>query len=199
MAVSHLLSAGLSAARIDEPRREAIERMIRNGVFPIATSSAGRLFDAVASAASVRQIASYEGQAAMELEAMSETEASDPYLLPVVEDGSLLELDSRPMWREIEEDLVRDRGASRIGGRFHLTLATAIADVCDRIRARTGLSTVALSGGCFQSRLLTTRTVEQLEKRGFETLLHSRVPPGDGGIALGQAAIARARLDASRR
>jgi hydrogenase maturation protein HypF len=73
-------------------------------------------------------------------------------------------------------------------------LAAALAESCRRAREATGLGTVALSGGCFQNRLLTTLTVARLEAAGFEVLLHSRVPPSDGGIALGQAAVAAWRL-----
>jgi hydrogenase maturation protein HypF len=90
----------------------------------------------------------------------------------------------------VVQDVERGVSAATIGGRFHLALAQAITTACRHVRDRNGLDTVALSGGCFQSRLLTTLTAEGLTKAGFEVLLHSRVPPNDGGIALGQAAVA---------
>jgi len=91
-------------------------------------------------------------------------------------------------------DVDRGLSAGAIGGRFHAALAEAIAEASRLARQRTALETVALSGGCFQSRLLTELVVKRLERDGFEVLLHARVPPNDGGIALGQAAVAAWRL-----
>jgi hydrogenase maturation protein HypF len=189
LAVSHLMASGLSTARVVNPARPAIEAMIREGIGSVPTSSAGRLFDAVASLVGIRQVTSYEGQAAMELEAASDGEAGEAYPLPVVGEGPL-EIDPRPLLRALVDDLERDAPAASIGGRFHRALAEAIGEACRRIRSRTGLGTVALSGGCFQNQLLTLLTVERLRGTGFEVLLHARVPPGDGGVALGQAAVA---------
>jgi len=188
MALSHLVAAGLPTARLQNPARGTVEAMIRDGVNAVPTSSAGRLFDAVASLAGIRDVTSYEGQAAMELEAVSDAQA-DGYPLPVTGEV-LLEIDPRPLVSAIVDDLERGVSAAMIGGRFHAALAAAIAEACARVRSRTGLETVALSGGCFQSRLLTELTTERLGAAGFEVLLHARVPPNDGGIALGQAAVA---------
>jgi hydrogenase maturation protein HypF len=125
----------------------------------------------------------------MELEAASADRTLDGYPFPIVE-GPLLELDPRPLIAAIVHDLALGADLATIGGRFHRALADAIAVACEALRKRHGLGSVALSGGCFQSRLLTTLTVERLARDGFEVLLHSRVPPNDGGIALGQAAVA---------
>jgi hydrogenase maturation protein HypF len=190
MAVAHLTSAGLSAQRVRHPSRSTIEAMLREGVNVVPTSSAGRLFDAVASLTGVRDVTTYEGQAAIELEAVSRAEGAEGYALPVLAGEAGLELDPRPLVAAVVADLEREEPASVIGGRVHVALAMAIAEACERLRARTGLGTVALSGGCFQSRLLTTLAVERLAALGFEVLLHARVPPNDGGIALGQAAVA---------
>jgi hydrogenase maturation protein HypF len=103
---------------------------------------------------------------------------------------SVFEIDPRPLVAAVVRDVEAGVAAATIGGRFHRALAAAIADVCRRVRARSGLDSVALSGGCFQSRLLTTLTTEELTRAGFEVLLHARVPANDGGIALGQAAVA---------
>lgn len=195
MALSWLMEAGLPTGRVSAPARDAVAAAIRAGVGVVPTSSAGRLFDAVASLAGIRDVASYEGQAAMELEAAAAGGAGDPYPLPVV-DGPLLELDPRPLVSAVVDDAVRGEPAARIGARFHAALAGAIAEACARVRDRCRLQTVALSGGCFQNRLLTEQAAARLAERGFEVLLHARVPPGDGGIALGQAAVAawRARV-----
>jgi len=88
----------------------------------------------------------------------------------------------------------RGAGAGVIGARFHATLADAIASACARVRGGRGPDTVALSGGCFQNRRLTELTKAALERAGFEVLLHAAVPCNDGGLAVGQAAIASYRL-----
>jgi hydrogenase maturation protein HypF len=193
MALSHLVASGLDTARVASPHRAVVERMIERNVSTVPTSSAGRLFDAVASLAGVRQETSFEGQAAMELEAASMVEGEEPYSLPVT-GGELLELDVRLLIAAVVADLDAGASAARVGGRFHLALAEGVADACRRVRERTRLATVALSGGCFQSRLLTELAVARLQTDGFEVLLHARVPPGDGGIALGQAAVAGRRV-----
>ena len=191
MAVAHLVSAGLPTDRVRQPGRTTIEAMVRQGVNAVPTSSAGRLFDALASLVGVRDVTSYEGQAAVELEAVSGgARAGVGYPLPVVPGEAGLELDPRPLVAAVVADVERGEGAARIGGRVHVALAGAIAEACATVRTRTGLGTVALSGGCFQSRLLTALAVDRLEARGFEVLLHARVPPNDGGIALGQAGVA---------
>lgn len=192
MAVSHLLAAGLAATRVRQAARPTVEAMIRDGIQCVPTSSAGRLFDAVASLLGLCHVATYEGQAAMELEAASDGDA-EAYPLHV-EPGALIDIDAGPLISQVVADLDRGVGASVIGGRFHATLADAIAQACGHARTRTGLEVVALSGGCFQSRLLTTLVVRRLQEAGFDVLLHARVPPSDGGIALGQAAVASWRL-----
>jgi hydrogenase maturation protein HypF len=189
MALAHLVAAGLPLDRIVQPAKDAVERMARRRLNAPLTSSAGRLFDAVASLAEVRHETSYEGQAAIELEAISSAAAGEPYPLPLSGDDPF-EIDPRPLIAEVLRDLDRGATAATIGGRFHGALARTIALACRRVRDRRGLSTVALSGGCFQSRLLTLLCAESLSEAGFEVLLHSRVPPNDGGIALGQAAVA---------
>jgi len=192
MALSHLLAAGLPVTRVVQPERASVEAMIRSGFGCVPTSSAGRLFDAVASLAGVCHSATYEGQAAMELEAICEGDAL-PYPMPFI-DGELLELDPRPLLRALLDDLDRGVPTPLIASRFHAALALGIAELCKYLRNDTGLTAVALSGGCFQNRRLSGLTKEALVKRGFEVLVHSRVPAGDGGIALGQAAVAAWRL-----
>jgi hydrogenase maturation protein HypF len=192
MALSHLMAAGCATDRVTSRGRATVEAMVRDSVNTVPTSSAGRLFDAVASLAGLCHVASYEGQAAIELEAAAGDVEAEGYPLPVTGDG-LLEVDSRPLVAAVASDLDRGVDVPLLSARFHSALARAIRDGCARIRERTGLATVALSGGCFQNQRLVLAAVNALEGAGFEVLLHARVPPGDGGLALGQAAVALAR------
>jgi hydrogenase maturation protein HypF len=166
------------------------------------TSAAGRLFDAVAALAGVRKSVTYEAQAAIELEmlathwAASEFPSVQPcgfaYYLGKEDDGLVVRLE--PLLDEIQNAL--DDGASpgEIGWRFHWTMAHMIGFVCQRIAQEIGqgteLTTVALSGGVFQNRLLLALTVPRLEHAGFRVLLHRQVPCNDGGLSLGQAVLA---------
>ncbi len=178
--------------RILDPRRAAIEAMIRAGTHVAMTSSAGRLFDAVASLVGLGDRVTYEGQAAMQLECAS-VEVDEPYPLPLC-DGAPLELDPRPLIIAIVSDLDRGCSVATIGGRFHAALAEGIARTCVRVREASGLATVAITGGCFQNRLLSRLVTRRLHAAGFDILANKRVPAGDGGIALGQAAIAAWRF-----
>jgi hydrogenase maturation protein HypF len=189
MALSHLVAAGLPPDRIARPARATVEAMMRTGVNTVPTSSAGRLFDALASLAGVRDEVSYEGQAAIELEALAVDDGDAPYAVALT-DGAPFALDAAPLVRAVVADVEAGTARGAIAARVYASLAEAIACACDRVRGRTRLETVALSGGCFQSALLTQRVADALERRGFLVLLHERVPPNDGGIALGQAAIA---------
>jgi len=151
--------------------------------------SCGRLFDAVAAILGVRLESNYEGQAAMQLEAIAErTEDSYPFDF----DGNVI--DFRPAIQALARDIARP---SLAAGRFHSTVAQAAAEVCDKLRSKTGLTRVCLSGGTFQNALLVELTVERLQRSGFEVFLHSRVPSNDGGLSLGQAVIAAHKVGRS--
>ena len=158
--------------------RQMIERNVRS---PKATS-AGRWFDAIAAICGIRDEITYEAQAAMELEAVADPEG-EPYDFAF--DGR--EVDMRPV---IRAAATGKRRPATVSAHFHETMAAIIARVCAHIRENTGINTVAISGGCFQNRRLTSRSSSLLERDGFEVLTHHRVPPNDGGIALGQAAVA---------
>ncbi len=193
MAVAHVMDAKLDPARVKARGCRTVARMIETGTGTVPTSSMGRLFDAVASLAGVRHASSYEGQAALELEALA-VHDEEPYPLPVARVGALLEVDARPLIRAVVDDV--DRGVTRevIASRFHAALGAALAATCRAVREQSALRTVALTGGCFANRRLTEIAVAALEADGFEVLLHAKVPPGDGGLALGQAAVAAWRL-----
>jgi hydrogenase maturation protein HypF len=181
-----------------------IDRMLETGLNVPLASSCGRLFDAVAAALGLcADQAIFEGQGAMELEALAEAwrpSATDlPYNFAITEQAGtdLLYLDSSPMWEALLEDLSRKTPVTRMAGRFHYGLAKAMRDMVAHIRgaisAGASLNTIALTGGCFQNRILLEELMRLLEADGLTCLLHSKVPTNDGGLALGQAAIAAAR------
>ena len=156
------------------------------------TSSIGRLFDAVASLTSLRQQVRYEGQAAMELEfAREDFPTNEAYefalSFPDSAHASRISLDWSPLFQALLADLRGQVAPGLISAKFHNALAEAILAVA----RRTGLERVVLSGGCFQNRYLTERAVQRLQAEGFRPYWHQRVPPNDGGIALGQVVAAR--------
>ena len=175
---------------VPEVRLRVVRRMITKNVNTIATSSCGRLFDAVAALIGLRQQVNYEGQAAIELEMMAGDEDAAPYPFEVSE-GQVWEIDFRPA---IERIVRSQEPGSMIAARFHNTVAEAIAAGCRRVRGERGLRRVCLSGGTFQNVRLVSRAVGLLRGAGFEVFLHAAVPTNDGGIALGQAAVAAARM-----
>jgi hydrogenase maturation protein HypF len=159
------------------------------------TSSAGRLFDAVAALLGLRQESSYEAQAAMMLEQIAAPVAAGAYPFTLVEgrgdDGApLVELDWRPVIRGVLDDLRRGTAASAVAGRFHATMARMIAAMAEWM----GLSRVVLTGGCFQNAALLSLAARELGKGRFEVVTHCRIPPNDGGLAVGQAMVAAHQL-----
>lgn len=197
---------GWDTCRRDYPELEAIkaldakplatlDAMIRGSINSPQTSSCGRLFDAVAAVLGIcRDRISYEGQAAIELEAMAAFDADiDAYSIPIRE-GALLELDFAPLWRSILDDLKRGTPADVIAARFHRGLAEAIADMAQRCARQARLDCIALSGGSFQNAFLLGAVSRLLEQQGFDLLTQQQVPSNDGGLSLGQAAIAAATL-----
>jgi hydrogenase maturation protein HypF len=168
--------------------------MIERQVNSPLTSSCGRLFDAVAAVINLRLEVNYEAQAAVELEMCRDTAAAgQPYPFGLSEAGDLLQIDSRPLFRAIVEDLLRGAAAGEISQRFHDGLVETLAAVARILRKRTSLNAVCLSGGTFQNTCLANGLEHQLQSEGFEVFTHSRVPAGDGGISLGQAIVAAHR------
>jgi hydrogenase maturation protein HypF len=156
------------------------------------TSSAGRLFDAAAALLGVRDEINYEGQAALELEQLADPAEQIGYRA-AVSAGDPFVASGPDLIQAVAEDLGAGERRGVIAARFHHGVAALIEDGCVLARERTGLSTVALSGGVFQNQRLVHAAVARLEARGFAVLLHSQVPCNDGGISLGQAAVAAAR------
>ncbi len=185
---------------------QVLDGMIARRVNAPLASSCGRLFDAVAAAAGIRpDRAKYEGQAAMELEACTDKAAlaeadgrAYPFAITRSAPDGLLHLDPTPLWPALLDDVAAGAPARMIGARFHRGLATAIVDVIDAMRAAdptaASAKCVALSGGVVQNRVLLELLVARLEVQGNVVLTHREVPANDGGLALGQAAIAAARM-----
>jgi hydrogenase maturation protein HypF len=170
-----------------EPEMRLLRRMLSRRFNAPLTSSAGRLFDAVASLIGLRQRASFEGQAAMDLEFAVDPGIAEDYPF-AIRDGAPHIIDWQPMMLEMMHDILRRTDIRVISTRFHNTLAEIIVSMA----ARAGEPDVILTGGCFQNRYLTERAVERLQASGFLPHWHQRIPPNDGGIAPGQI-IATAR------
>ena len=180
---------GLNYAPLEE---RILHRQLAQGLNSPLTTSAGRLFDAVAAALGVCRTRTYEGQPAMELE-MAADEAEDGFYPAAVKDAAeALVLDTLAVFRGVVADYLAGVAPAVIAGRFHHSLARLLADACGLIRERTKLNLVALSGGVMQNALLFTRLQRALADQGFEVLTHTLTPPNDGSISLGQVAVAAA-------
>jgi hydrogenase maturation protein HypF len=185
---------GLPVVGRHRDRWEQVVALGRSGTAAPVTSSAGRLFDAVAAILGVRDAVNYEGQAAVELEQLADPAEAAAYPVPVAPAGDgLLRVTGTDLVRAVVSDLSDGVPPSLIAARFHNGLAAATVAACRALGEQTGLGTVALSGGVFQNMLLLERTVAGLAANGIRVLTHSRVPPNDAGISLGQAAVAGAR------
>jgi hydrogenase maturation protein HypF len=198
MAAAYLDALGVAddppAALATGVRWTDVVAMARLGVQSPLTSSAGRLFDAVAATIGVRRTSTYEGQAAVELEALVDPEDGGAYPMALV--GSTL------VGADLVAGALADHRAgvpsAAVAARFHHGLAAGITAMCERIGAASGLRTVALSGGVFANVVLLRETTRRLTAAGYEVLRHRRVPCNDGGISLGQAVVAAARIRAGR-
>ena len=156
------------------------------------TTSMGRLFDSIAAVCGITEAVAYEGQAAIRLE---QAAGHDSRRYPVdIGEGAPAVIEFSPLVEAVATDLLAGVEPSAISGAFHRWVTDVAVAVSERAREESGLSTVALSGGVFQNRRLVELLVPDLEQHGFEVLRHSQVPPNDGGIALGQAAVGRAML-----
>lgn len=188
---------------LDYQQWKVLARMITRGIQCPQTSSIGRLFDAVAALLGLRAYTLYEGQAAIELEGQAALLARQrspggnenfvaPYPFVLAANNSLI--DVLPLIRAIVRDLEQGEAVPVIAWRFHVSIAELLAEISEKARRQTGLKKVVLSGGVFQNRLLLELLMARLERRAFQVYINRLVPPNDGGISLGQAAIAVARL-----
>lgn len=182
----------LGVYRRNRDRWGPIQQMVSTGFQAPSTTSMGRLFDAVAALVDVRDAVTYEGQAAIELEQRADPGETGTYEV-TVDDGGPFVMHGRDLVLAAAADLDAGVPVAHIAARFHNSVAALVVACCERVRASHGLAAVALSGGVFQNALLLDRIVPALRDGGFEVLTHRRVPPNDGGISLGQVAVAGAR------
>jgi hydrogenase maturation protein HypF len=201
VALAQLWAAGVQwdvalppVAACPATERSVLRRQLETGVNTAPTSSMGRLFDAVAALAGLRQIVTYEAQAAIELEGFvalptAGAEADGPYRFGWHE-GEVRRFDAAPVVRAVTEDVLRSTPATVLATRFHRAVSTLIVEAACDLRREHGLSTVALSGGVFQNVTLLGMASAGLAAQGFRVLSHRLVPPNDGGLALGQAMVA---------
>ncbi|GAW91118.1 carbamoyltransferase HypF [Calderihabitans maritimus] len=167
----------------------ALKQAILQNINAPLTSSCGRLFDAVAALIGIRNTVTYEGQAAVELEQAITPGETVTYPFEI-RSGSQWQIDWKPLFRSLVEDIKEGTETGRMAARFHNTVARIILETCLSIRKEYHVDKVALTGGVFQNIYLLNLAVQLLTEHGFRVLTHSRVPPNDGGLSLGQALIA---------
>lgn len=199
MALAYLWQAGIewmpelpACQALCYEERPLLRSQLEHHINTPQTSSMGRLFDAVSALIGVQQIASYEGQAAIELEALaSQDQPGREYSFSIEND----QINPAPLLRDIITDWSNGVSLPVISARFHHSVASMSVEVCQRLRKSTGCNSVVLSGGVWQNILLLKLTTTGLNKTGFEVFTHRQVPTNDGGIALGQAVIAAANYN----
>jgi hydrogenase maturation protein HypF len=214
MATSVLLAEGLEIGSLWErhPCREkskdrawkgapTIQKMIESNFNSPLTSSAGRLFDAVAAILGLCDVATYEAQAAIRLESIADPRVTERYPFEILPGGRQVAvrhrpwtLDFGPMIHAIIEERRRGAGVREIAAKFHNTVAAALVQTSRFVRGQRNINVVTLSGGVFQNALLLRRTVDALQAQRFTVFTNTAVPPNDGGLALGQAAVAAERI-----
>ncbi len=184
--------------------RTALHSQLTHQINVFPSSSMGRLFDAVASLVGVRHEVNYEAQAAIELEALVTVEEKGVYPFELADIQNNDQLDQSypsrtiqilPMLRSVQDDLRAGVSHSIIASRFHNTVARIVLEVCQAIRTSTAVPMVVLSGGVWQNNILLNTTLDLLQEAKFNPIIHHRIPPNDGGVALGQAAIAISYLN----
>jgi hydrogenase maturation protein HypF len=199
--------------RDGDPRMPLVKAALDSGINTILSSSMGRLFDAVSAILNICDYSDYEGQCAIELEnaaarcearviaktailedsAALSTESFSVESLPYViaEEKGIYQVDFLPGIRALCTETENGTDTELFAYRFHMTVCRMIIDMCIKLREESGLNIIALSGGVFQNRILLSNTVTALVKAGFAVYTNRTVPPGDGGISLGQAYIGR--------
>jgi hydrogenase maturation protein HypF len=205
MALSHLRAAGVPwderlpcVVACSSTERDVLDRQLTRGVRCVPTSSMGRLFDAMSSLAGVCHRVAYEAEAAMRFEELARDaidEAGEPYAFRYAGEA----FSAAPVVAGAAGDILAGVPAAVVAARFHRAVADAIVHLATEVHRTTGLDCVALSGGVFLNALLTVLATEGLQRTGLRVLTHSKVPPSDAGIALGQLVVGariRTPLDA---
>jgi hydrogenase maturation protein HypF len=176
-----------------------ILQMIDKGLNSPLTSSCGRLFDATAALLGLCRQASFEGQAAVQVEIAADLSEEQSYgLLPMMTGAGCSHIDSRPLVRAIVDDVHNGVAVPRIAARFHNSLTHSFADACKSYSLKTGVTQVVLSGGVLHNLFLLQKTVSCLDRLGLSAYTHRTIPAGDGGISLGQAVAGRAMLTSGK-
>ena len=201
MALAHLRAAEIAwesdlapVAACRPGELAVVSHQLASGFGCVPTSSMGRLFDAVASLAGVRQVADYEAEAAIELEGLSYAlhprQAGYRFDVRDAAGTASVVFDAAPVVRSVVADVRSGTPAADIGARFHAAVVEVVCDIATRVRRERGLNTVVLGGGVFQNALLLSSARRALKTAGFTVLAPRRLPPNDGGIALGQLLVA---------
>lgn len=202
MALAHLLAAGASGSFKEIKHRmgkkaDTIEDMIKKGVNSPYTSSMGRLFDAVASIIGVRDEITFEAEAAIELESIADRDETLCYPFAFI-GSEPVRIDPAPLIMALVKDL--DSGVSKetIAGKFHNSVSQMTLQAADMLRKSSGINDIVLTGGVFQNSFLSKLSAELLEKAGFKVYMNEKIPSNDGGVSLGQAAVAWERVKGDR-
>ncbi|ARV60655.1 carbamoyltransferase HypF [Nostocales cyanobacterium HT-58-2] len=185
---------------LEQKPLKLLNQLIEKQINSPLSSSVGRLFDAVAAAIGIcREECGYEGQAAIEMEALANTSILDNkenlnYSFNFIISDDIYHIDSHPMWQALLYDLQQRTPQEVIAAKFHTSLAHAIVEMVDNLRKKNDIHQVVLTGGVFQNSLLLEQVTKRLQALGINVLTHNLVPPNDGGLSLGQAVIAAAQL-----
>ncbi len=197
MALSHLWQAGLDwepdllpAKTLCYEERTALRAQLEYRINTPLTSSIGRLFDAISSLIGICQVNTYEGQAAIEMEAVADPSETGYYVFDIEENKIL----PNRLLHQVIRDWRAGVAIPTLSARFHNSIVHLAIELCRRIHKDSGHFVVALSGGVWQNRFLLTRTIQELRREKFIVLVHHRVPANDGGVALGQVFVANALL-----
>jgi hydrogenase maturation protein HypF len=182
---------------VDARRLHVVQQMIDREIHSPRTSSCGRLFDAVAAVAGVRSTVNYEAQAAIEFE-MAGHDSTDEraYSFDLIPDGTHWQIGTLSLFQSLLLDIQHQENVADVSRRFHRGLADVFVELAEKIREKSTLNRVCLSGGCFQNFLLFELLLDGLRAKSFQVYFHSEVPAGDGGISLGQA-LAASRLQSN--
>lgn len=177
-------------ARQDQIKLNLLRQVISRKINSPLTSSLGRLFDAVAALIGLRDVVSFEGQAAMMLEMCCPDYKCDPYEVHIVDENGLRILRTNNIIEQIIRDIKNNRPAYEISGRFHATVIKGLARMASNLSADTGIKQVVLSGGCFQNNIIVHGVSRELEAVGLDVYTQNLLPVNDGGLSLGQAVCA---------
>ena len=180
--------------RLDKKKWRILEKMVDKKINSPLTSSAGRLFDAVASLVLLKKVAAFEAELPIRLEEAADPSRRDHYGFDVKRGDLYFIVRTEKLLKGVVRDLLKKKDSSIISGKFHSTMAHIISDVSIKIRKASKIKKVVLTGGVFQNRYLTEKAFDMLQQNGFKVYVHSSVPTNDAGIPIGQIAIANARV-----